>query len=174
MHAQPEGLLLHQCLTHGHVDATLHLPDDQHRVDRSTDVIPDPYFGHADLTRLYVDVDPQHLRHDRGQDLVGPLADIESTAKQGHAAVSVELELDLRVRHIVPIDRGAGTAQVRTDGEAKATPARHRGSPFQEAGALDNLIDAVLQAAARDPQPVDGARVGLRQIAAANLDGIET
>src|SRR5439155_27196836 len=39
---------------------TLHLPDDQHRVDRSTDVMPDPYFGHADLTRLYVDVDLHH------------------------------------------------------------------------------------------------------------------
>src|SRR5439155_11384445 len=67
-----------------------------------------------------------------------------------------------------------GTTQVGTDREAEATPPRHRGSPFQEAGALDNLMNAVRKSAARDPQPVDGARVGLRQIAEANLDGIET
>src|SRR5205823_4645638 len=60
MHAQSEGLLLHQCLTQRHVDATLDLADDQHRVDRSTDVMRDPYFGHPDLTGLYVDIDLHH------------------------------------------------------------------------------------------------------------------
>ena len=62
MHAQSEGLLLHQCLTQRHVDATLDLADDQHRVDGSTDVMRDPYFGHPDLTGLYVDIDLHHRR----------------------------------------------------------------------------------------------------------------
>ena len=128
------------------------------------------------VSRAQLDIvegNPEDFGHDRRQDVVRPLADVDRPTEQKDTAISVELELDLGVGHVVPIDGGARAAQVGTDGKAEATPLRHRGSAPEKAGAVDNLINTVLKPAARDSQPVDGARVGCRQVAPAQLDRID-
>ena len=106
--------------------------------------------------------------------MVRPLADVDRAAEQGDATIAVQLELHLRVRHVVPVDGGAGTAQVGADGKAEAATAWHGAAALEESGTFDNLINACPQAAACDAQPVDRARVGTRQVAQPQLDRIET
>src|ERR671937_83858 len=77
------------------------------------------------------------------------------------------------MRHVVPVDGCAGPGQVRADREAESATLWHRRPPLEEPGLRDNLINALLQAAARDPQPVDGSRVRLRKISPPQLDRIE-
>src|SRR6267378_5001070 len=105
--------------------------------------------------------------------MVGTLADVDRAAEQGDATIAVELELDLGVRHLVPVNGGSGAAEVGADRKSQAASRRHRGPALAEAGALDNLINARLQAAARDAQPVDRAGVGLGQVAKAQLDRVD-
>src|SRR5919201_4217649 len=77
------------------------------------------------------------------------------------------------MRHVVPVDGCAGPGQVRADREAESATLWHRRPPLEEPGLRDNLINALLQAAARDPQPVDGSRVRLRKISPPELDRVE-
>ena len=65
-------------------------------------------------------IDAQDLRHDRREDRVGALADVGRAAEDGHAAAAVELQLDARLRHRVPVDRQARAAEVGRAGEAQA------------------------------------------------------
>src|SRR5919204_25157 len=60
---EPEGLLLHQSLAQGHVDATFHLAFYQYRVDGAADVMRDPDLRNPHLAgpRLAIDFD-----HGRG------------------------------------------------------------------------------------------------------------
>ena len=116
----------------------------------------------------------EYLGDDRGEDVVRALADVDGAAQERDSAIAIELELDLRVRHVVPVDRGARPAQVGADGEAQPAASRHRGTAFQEPRFLDDPVDALLQPAARDPQPVDRARIRLGQVASPDFYRIKT
>src|SRR5205807_10293391 len=82
--------------------------------------------------------DAENLGHDRGQDVVRPMADVDRAAEQGDATTAVQLELHLGVRHVVPVDGGAGTAQVGADGKAEAATAWHGAAALEESRTFDN------------------------------------
>src|SRR2546430_16617916 len=65
MQSEAERLLFHQRLTQGHVDAALHLADDEHGIDGAADIVGDPDLGDLDFTGLEVAVDLDHRRRVR-------------------------------------------------------------------------------------------------------------
>src|SRR5438552_7365707 len=102
---------------------------------------------------------------------VRALADVHRAAIRGDAS-AVDFDLDLGVGHIVPVDRGAGAGQIAGDRETHT--ASHPRLAVMESRCLDDALGALVETAGRDAQPVDGARVGLDEVALLQLDRIET
>src|SRR5207302_8098298 len=103
----------------------------------------------------------ERLGHDRHQHRVGSLADIDLATRHGHHAAAVEANINRGVGHVVPVQRQAGTAQVRSDGEADALAERQLAVAGVEPRLTGDNVDALPQAVAGNPQVVDGLRVGL-------------
>src|SRR5207302_3295632 len=93
------------------------------------------------------------------------------SAVRGDTA-AVHLDLHFRVRHIVPVDGGAGARQIGRHGKAQSVT----DSLFARGitRGLHNAVDAFVKTAGCDAKPVDGASVGLHEVPPLQLDRIET
>ena len=98
--------------------------------------------GVADAEADVAEPDAEHLGHDRREHRVRALADLRLAAEDGDAAAAVELELDAGLRHVVPVDRQPGAAQVGAAGEAEAAAGRQLAVALLPARAGDHRLDA--------------------------------
>ncbi len=119
------------------------------------------------------EIDPQHLGDHRGEHRIGALANLGLAAEHRDGAGAVELQLHRRLRHVVPVDRQPGAAQVGAAGQPQAAPARQAPVAFAEAAAGHHRLDAGPQAHRADAQPVGGDGAGLGEHAAAQVGGVD-
>src|SRR5262249_47959226 len=118
-------------------------------------------------------LEAEDLGDARGEDVVAPLADLGRAAERRHLARTVEPELDARVRHVVPVDRKAGAAEIRRAGEPEPAPERQLPAARLPARALDDLVDAGAEVHGGDPEPVRRDRVRRRELLPAELGRVE-
>src|SRR5487761_24977 len=121
----------------------------------------------TDVSRL----DAELFGDDRREHRVGALTDVHRAAERGDAA-TVELDLYLRVRHVVPVDRGAGAREVARDRETEAVA----GSPLAIAVSrcADHSLCAFVEATRCHAEPVDSAGHGLDEVGLFQVDGVES
>ena len=94
-----------------------------HHEGNATGIGAEIHRSQIGITRDQPDVegiDPEHLRHQIGQDVVGALANFGGTAECGDAARTVQLKLHSGVWQGVPVDGKSRTAQIRGAGESDA------------------------------------------------------
>ena len=129
--------------------------------------------GVADAEADVGEGDAEHLGHHRRQHAVRALADLGLAAEDGDAAGAVELEHHARLRHVVPVDRQAGAAEIRAAGEAEPAPFREPAVALAPAAAGDHRLDAAAEAHRADLEPVGGHRVGRGEVPEAQVGGID-
>src|SRR5439155_11827155 len=93
---------------------------------------------HADVLRL----DAQLLGGDVGEQRVAALPDVGYPAVDRDAAAAVDLELRAGVRHVVPIDRQPGAADVTAQRQANALAELQLAELVVPAARLDHAVDA--------------------------------
>src|SRR5439155_16120928 len=69
-------------------------------------------------------IDAQDFRHHGDEHVVGALPDLGGAAEHGDLAAAVEQQLHAALRHLVPVDRQPGAAEVRAAGDADAATVR--------------------------------------------------
>ncbi len=116
----------------------------------------------------------QDLGHGGGQHHVGTLTDLDGAAEEDDSPATINLQVDLRVRHVVPVDREARPAEVAAEGESDALAFRKPSSFLIEPGGLEDLLHTLLQTTARDPHPVARPGEGLDQVLPPELNGVHS
>src|SRR5207244_11707982 len=105
--------------------------------------------GDAGVARDAADVeriDAEHLGDDRGEHVVGALADLGRAAEHGDLAAAIDQQLHARLRHLVPVDRQPRATEIGTAGQANALSVRQLAEALLPVGALDHRADALLEA----------------------------
>src|SRR6267143_1811490 len=90
-------------------------------------------------------IDTQDFRHDGDEHVVGALPDLGSAAEHGDLAAAVEQQLHAALRHLVPVDRQPGAAEVRAAGQAYAAAVRKLLELAFPIRACGHLLDALRQ-----------------------------
>ena len=106
----------------------------------------------------------ENLGHDVGEDRIGSLPDVRGAAEHRDAAAAIELELHTRVRHVVPVDRETGSAEVAGARETDALARREPAEPLPPARSRRHATDALAQPNGADPQVVGGHRVRRHEV----------
>ncbi len=120
--------------------------------------------GVADAQPDVGQVDAQRLGDHGGEHRVRALADLRFAAVDGDPARTVEQQLDSRLRHVVPVDRQAGAAQVGAAGEAQPAALGQLAVALAPATAVDHRFDALAQPDRADLEPVGGHGLGVLEV----------
>src|SRR5205814_7605497 len=103
----------------------------------------------------------QDFRHHGDEHVVGALPDLGSAAEHGDLAAAVEQQLHAALRHLVPVDRQPGAAEVRAAGQAYAATVWQFFEFAIPIRACDDLPNALGETDRADLQPVRRERIRL-------------
>ena len=87
------------------------------------------------------------------------MTDVCASAKNSYAATAINFDLHSGMRHFVPVNRQARTAQIRTASQPKTFAQRRSRSPLLESGSLRDFADALTQTVGGHCEVVHGFAV---------------
>src|SRR4030095_14447678 len=87
-------------------------------------------------------IDAQDFGNYVGKNRIRTLADIYRPAHDAHAALSIQSDMPSGMRHVVPVDRQPGSADVRAAGNPDALAVRQLLEFVLPIRSLDRLVDA--------------------------------
>ena len=119
-----------------------------------------------------VGIDPEHLRDHLGENGVGALTDVDFAAEDRDTAAPVQPDLHPGMRHVVPVDRQAGAAEIGRARQADPLAARQAAELLLPLRSLDHRPDALSEAHRSDAQVVGGQRAGSDEVPEAQLGRI--
>ena len=117
-------------------------------------------------------IDPEHLRDDCHQHVVGALPDLGGAAEHRHAAAAIQLQLHAGVRKVVPVDREPGARQIRRAGQTHAAAVGQLAELLAPVRSIDDAADAFGEADRADAQVIGGEAVGFGDHAEAQIRGV--
>src|SRR5882762_2101982 len=104
-------------------------------------------------------IDTEHFGDDVREDRIRALPDLRRAAEHRDAAAAVALQLDARMRHVVPVDRQAGARDVARAREPNAAALGQLAEFLLPPRPLDYLLDAFAEAHGPHPQVIRRQRV---------------
>ena len=119
------------------------------------------------------EIDTQHLGDHGCQDRVGALPDLGFAAEDGDTSRAVELELDARLRQVVPVDGEAGPTQIGATGQTQTATVGELAVALAPAAPGDHGFDTASQADGPQLQPVGSDAPGLGQVSQTQIGRVD-